>query len=199
MKKDRVEAFSDGVLAIVITILILDLKVPKEPTIDALLNLWPVYVAYVISFLTVYMAWLNHHNIFNTIKEVNHKILWVNGFFLFMVSQIPFTTAFVGETRWGSELPVTLYSITMMMEIIASIWLRLSVSTYKYGSETFTENFRMHIKIALLFVIAYFIIALLAWVHPGISLAILVIITLIRLFTSPSYRQFESEKQQVEK
>ncbi|BAF71829.1 TMEM175 family protein [Sulfurovum sp. NBC37-1] len=186
MKKNRLEAFSDGVLAIVITILILDLKTPREPTLDALLSLWPVYVAYVISFITVFMSWLNHHHIFNNFSTVNYKILWVNGFFLFAVSQIPFATAFVGETRWGSELPIMLYGITMMVVVLASIWLRLSVSIPKHRSDPYIH---IHIKMSLLVAAAYLIAALLAWIHPKISLLIFVLITLLRLFSSPAYRK----------
>ena len=191
MKKNRLESFSDGVLAIIITILILNIKVPSEPTLNALLSLWPIYLAYAISFFTVFMSWLTHHHIFNTFNTVNHKILWVNGFFLFAVSQIPFATAFVGETRWGSELPVMLYSFTMMMVAIVSVWLRLSASTFKHGSAPYPPGIRIHIKMGLLVAGAYFITALLAWIHPKISLIILVIITLFRLFTSPSYRELD--------
>jgi len=191
MKKTRLEAFSDAVLAILLTILVLELKVPETPTFAALVKLWPVYVAYLLSFLTIFMMWMTHHNIFNAFEKVNHQILWANGFFLFAVSQLPFVTAFVGETRWDAELPVMLYGIAMMTVSLSLIWLKVSASTVEEDAPKAQRHDHMPLSLGVVFSTLYLFAALLAWVHPLLSLAIYAVIPLSRLFSSPSYRYLD--------
>lgn len=100
MDKSRLEAFSDGVLAIIITILVLEIEPPEDATVDALLELWPIYLAYTISFLNIFMMWLNHRHIFASMAQTNYRVLWANGFFLFAASHVPFVTSFAGEFQW---------------------------------------------------------------------------------------------------
>ncbi len=103
MTKTRIEAFSDGVIAIIITIMVLELKVPHESTWEALENLWPVFISYVTSFVILGIYWGNHHHLLYTIKEVRGGILWANLNLLFWLSLIPFATAWMGENHFAKN------------------------------------------------------------------------------------------------
>lgn len=113
MHKGRLEAFSDGVIAIIITIMVLEFKVPHEPTMEALLKLAPVFISYVISFLYVGIYWNNHHHLFQSVNRVNGRVLWANLFLLFWLSLIPFTTGWMGENHFAS-ITVTLYGFVLL-------------------------------------------------------------------------------------
>src|SRR5262245_2706740 len=103
MTKTRLEAFSDAVIAIIITIMVLELKVPHETTFRALLDLWPVFLSYAVSFLMLGIYWGNHHHLVHTIKEVTGGIIWANLHLLFWLSLIPFATAWMGENNFESN------------------------------------------------------------------------------------------------
>src|SRR5688572_1079277 len=100
MNKGRIEAFSDGVLAIIITIMVLELKVPHEASLHALAELLPVFTSYLLSFIFIGIYWGNHHHLFHTVHHVNSKIIWSNMGLLFCLSLIPFTTAWMGENNF---------------------------------------------------------------------------------------------------
>jgi uncharacterized membrane protein len=118
MKKGRIEAFSDGVIAIIITIMVLELKVPHEASFDALFRLWPIFLSYVLSFIYVGIYWNNHHHLFMVVKKVNGSVLWANLHLLFWLSMIPFATAWMGENHFA-PLPISLYGFVMLMNGIA--------------------------------------------------------------------------------
>lgn len=118
MNKNRLEAFSDGVLAIIITIMVLEFKVPEEASYHALTPLIPKFLGYVLSFIYVGIYWNNHHHMIHTVKQVNGKILWANLHLLFWLSLIPFTTAWVGESHFSST-PMMLYGIVLLMNGVA--------------------------------------------------------------------------------
>ena len=99
MKSNRLEAFSDGVIAIIITIMVLEMEVPEEVTLEALIQLLPVFISYLISFIYLGIYWINHHHLLHTVKRVNGKILWANLHLLFWLSLIPFATSWVGENH----------------------------------------------------------------------------------------------------
>src|SRR6185369_2044289 len=99
MSSNRVEAFSDGVLAIIITIMVLELKVPHEASVDSLVALLPVFSSYVLSFLYVGIYWNNHHHLFHSTKQVGGGILWANLHLLFWLSLFPFATGWMGENH----------------------------------------------------------------------------------------------------
>jgi uncharacterized membrane protein len=107
MTKTRLEAFSDAVIAIIITIMVLELKVPHETSFDALLKLWPVFLSYAVSFLMLGIYWGNHHHLVHTIKEVRGGILWANLHLLFWLSLIPFATAWMGENHFAKKTVAT--------------------------------------------------------------------------------------------
>lgn len=114
MSKARLEAFSDAVIAIILTIMVLELEVPHEPTLAALAELWPVWVAYALSYYNVFVFWANHHHAFEHATTVDRGVLFANGLFLFCLSLIPFATAFAGQAHWSSSLPVVLYGLVML-------------------------------------------------------------------------------------
>lgn len=114
MRKGRLEAFSDGVLAIIITIMVLELSVPEEPTLEALQPLIPTILSYALSFVFLAIYWNNHHHLFQAADQVNGRVLWANMHLLFWLSLVPFVTAWMGENNFA-ELPVALYGVVMVL------------------------------------------------------------------------------------
>lgn len=126
MKKNRLEAFSDGVLAIIITIMVLELRPPEETNLSSLLPVLPFFLSYVMSFVYVGIYWNNHHHLFQTVEKVNGKILWSNLHLLFWLSLIPFTTSWIGE-HFSAILPVISYGIILTMNAIAYFILQKNI------------------------------------------------------------------------
>ncbi|MQP24286.1 DUF1211 domain-containing protein [Flavobacterium sp. LMO8] len=118
MNKNRLEAFSDGVLAIIITIMVLEFKVPDDTTFEAVTKLSHKFLSYILSFIYVGIYWNNHHHLIHSLKNVNGKILWANLHLLFWLSLIPFTTAWIGEHHFAS-FPMMLYGIVLLMNAFA--------------------------------------------------------------------------------
>lgn len=114
MSKGRLEAFSDGVLAIIITIMVLELKAPHEPTLAALSGLIPVFLSYVLSFLYLSIYWNNHHHLLQAAQHVNGPTLWANLHLLFWLSLIPFVTSWMGETHFAA-VPVAMYGVVLLL------------------------------------------------------------------------------------
>jgi uncharacterized membrane protein len=122
MSKGRLEAFSDGVLAIIITIMVLELKIPHEAGPDALRPLVPKFLSYVLSFIFLGIYWNNHHHLFQAVRQVNGRILWANLNLLFWLSLIPFATGWMGENHFAA-LPVALYGLDLLLAAFAYIIL----------------------------------------------------------------------------
>ena len=116
--KSRLEAFSDGVLAIILTIMVLELKTPTEADIASLLELGPKFFSYILSFIYIGIYWNNHHHMFSTVEKVNGKILWANFNLLFWLSLIPFSTSWMGETKF-SEIGTFTYGVVLFMAAVA--------------------------------------------------------------------------------
>jgi uncharacterized membrane protein len=114
MGKGRLEAFSDGVIAIIITIMVLELKVPHDASLHALEELWPVFLSYVLSFVFVGIYWNNHHHLLHSVKQVTGAVLWANLHLLFWLSLMPFATGWMGENHFAT-LPVALYGVVLFM------------------------------------------------------------------------------------
>lgn len=113
MNKARLEAFSDGVIAIIITIMVLELKIPHGSAWSDLAPLLPVFISYVMSFVFVGIYWGNHHHLLHTAKHVNGKVIWSNMSLLFFLSLIPFTTGWMGENHFDN-LPVAIYAVNLL-------------------------------------------------------------------------------------
>lgn len=130
--KNRMEAFSDGVLAIIITIMVLDLKVPHGETFEVLSSLVPTFLSYILSFIYVAIYWNNHHHMLHATKVVSGSILWANLHLLFWLSLIPFATGWMGENHFKSQ-PIQLYGIVLLLSSIA-YWL-LQSTIIKFQGE----------------------------------------------------------------
>ncbi len=118
MNKTRLEAFSDGVLAIIITIMVLEFKLPEGADCNALRPLLPKFLSYILSFIYIGIYWNNHHHMMHTVKQVNGKILWANLHLLFWLSLIPFATAWNGDNHFA-PFPMMLYGVVLLMNGIA--------------------------------------------------------------------------------
>lgn len=114
MNKTRVEAFTDAIVAIAATIMVLELRVPEHNSVASLLEEWPVFVAYIISFVLIYIVWYNHHNIFHKAKFISRKTYLLNGIWLFLLTLVPFLTHWVGEYP-DSTLPEFLYALDLLL------------------------------------------------------------------------------------
>jgi len=126
VEKDRLLAFSDGVIAILITIMVLELKVPHEPTFAALVPVTPVFVSYVLSFVYVAIYWNNHHHFFHLVRRVDGMMLWANMHLLFWLSLIPFATGWMGENHFA-PLPTALYGVSLVMPALAWQWMQWAI------------------------------------------------------------------------
>jgi uncharacterized membrane protein len=118
MNSGRLEAFSDGVIAIIITIMVLELKIPQGRTLDALVPLVPIFLSYVLSFIYVGIYWNNHHHMLRTCEKVTGPILWANLHLLFWLSLFPVTTAWIGENH-DAAAPAALYGVVLLMAALA--------------------------------------------------------------------------------
>lgn len=118
MGKTRLEAFSDGVIAIIITIMVLELKVPHGDTFEALMPLLPVLLSYVLSFVYLGIYWNNHHHMLHACRHVSGGILWANLHLLFWLSLVPFVTGWMGENHFAS-LPTAIYGVVLLMSAVS--------------------------------------------------------------------------------
>jgi uncharacterized membrane protein len=133
MRTSRLEAFSDGVLAIIITIMVLELKVPSEPTLQALGSSATGFLTYLLSFVYVGIYWSNHHHMFQVVERVNGTVLWGNLHLLFWLSLFPVTTAWVDQTKF-SRTPVILYGVNLLLAALAYYALQLLIFHVEGGS-----------------------------------------------------------------
>ena len=177
MKKNRLEAFSDGVLAIIITIMVLELKVPHETTFQSLKEILPIFLSYVLSFIYIGIYWNNHHHLFQAADSVNGKILWANLHLLFWLSLVPFTTGWMGENHFDS-LPTAVYGINLLFSAIAYTILQILIVKHHGENHVLAKAVGSDWKgkISLLLYIAAIS---LAFVQHWISGALYVVVALI--------------------
>ena len=138
MGKSRFEAFSDGVLAIIITIMVLELKVPHDESIDALTPLIPVFLSYVLSFVYVGIYWNNHHHMLHTCHNVTGPMLWANLHLLFWLSLFPFVTGWMGENHFA-PIPSAVYGVVLFMAAIA-YWLLQQIIIASQGRDSLLKK-----------------------------------------------------------
>jgi uncharacterized membrane protein len=179
MPKTRLEAFSDGVLAIIITIMVLELKVPHGDTFAALEPLLPVFFSYVVSFIYVGIYWSNHHHLLHTVKHVSGGVLWANLHLLFWLSLFPFVTGLLGENHFA-PLPTFLYGVVLMMAGFA-YWILTAVIIHEDGPDSLlAKALGKDIK-GKLSIVLYVTAIALAFVNQWISEAIYVFVALLWL------------------
>ncbi len=179
MSKARLEAFSDGVIAIIITIMVLELKVPHGVDLLSLRPLIPVLMSYVLSFVFIGIYWNNHHHLFQVVRHIDGRILWANLHLLFWLSLIPFVTGWMGENRFAA-LPVALYGVVMFLAGLAYFTLsRVLVAGHGADSplaRALGDDFKGKAS-----VLGYAVAIPLAFVHSWISCAIYVLIAILWL------------------
>jgi uncharacterized membrane protein len=179
MSKGRMEAFSDGVLAILITIMVLNLTVPHGADLAALLPVAPIFLSYVLSFVNLGIYWNNHHHLLQAISRVDGRVLWANLHLLFWLSLIPFTTAWMGENQFAAW-PVALYGVVLLLAAVAYfILVRALIALHGRESPLATaigRDFKGKVSLAI-----YAIAILLALVNSWLAFGLYVLVAVIWL------------------
>ncbi len=168
MNKTRLEAFSDGVFAIIITIMVLELKVPHAPTLHALLELSNVFIGYLMSFIYIGIYWGNHHHLLHTVHHVNSKIIWANMGQLFTLSMIPFTTAWMGESHFD-KIPLAAYSANLLICGFSFFILQRTIMAHYTHSTKLIEALKKQEKKGIISTVLYIIALLSALFYPWIA------------------------------
>jgi uncharacterized membrane protein len=180
MDKGRLEAFSDGVIAIIITIMVLELKVPAgvhAADLSSLFKLYPTFLSYILSFVYVGIYWNNHHHTFQIVRSVNGTIMWANMHLLFWLSLVPFVTGWMGENNFA-RWPVTVYGIVLIMNAIAYGILMLALIRH-HGKESLLakavgKDWKGNISLLI-----YATAIGLSWVNSAISFALYVVVACV--------------------
>lgn len=179
MNKGRLEAFSDGVIAIIITIMVLELKIPHEANWAALRPLFPVFLSYVLSFIYLGIYWNNHHHLLQAAQQINGRVLWANLHLLFWLSLVPFVTGWTGENHFAA-LPVAFYGLVLLLAAIAYFILsRILISHHGKDSTlaiALGRDFKGKISPAI-----YAIAILLAFVNSWLAFLLYVLVAAIWL------------------
>ena len=188
MSKGRLEAFSDGVIAILITIMVLELRVPRGDDLGALRPLLPVFLTYVLSFVFLGIYWNNHHHMLHATDRVNGKILWANLHLLFWLSLVPFVTGWMGENHFAS-LPTAVYGAVMLLAAVAYTILQRVILKHQGPDSRLAAAVGKDRKGKLS--LACYVLAIpLAFVHQWISDALYVFVALLWLIPD---RRIESK------
>ena len=170
MKKNRMEAFSDGVIAIIITIMVLELKVPHGASLVDLRPLAPVFLSYILSFINVGLYWNNHHHLFRVVEHINGKVLWANIHLLFWLSLMPFATGWMGENHFA-QWPVIFYTLVLLMSGTAYYILVRSLLVLHPADTALAKAIGNDVK-GKISVVIYLAAIGSAFIHPYISLGL---------------------------
>ena len=178
MNKTRLEAFSDGVIAIIITIMVLELNVPHGTDWEAIKPLLPVLGSYLMSFVYIAIYWGNHHHLLHTVHHVNGKIMWANAHLLFWLSLVPFTTAWMGENNFA---PITVATYSALFLICGGAFniLQISITDQQQNNPALVEALEKTGKKGLISFALYAAAIPLAFLHAGISGFILVAVAVM--------------------
>ena len=179
MSKGRLEAFSDGVIAIIITIMVLELKVPPGNDLTALRPLAPVLLSYVLSFVFIGIYWNNHHHLFQACRQVNGRILWANLHLLFWLSLVPFVTGWVGETH-AQALPVAAYGAVLLLSGVAYVILTRILIAHHPRDSALALALRRDLKGEASLAI-YAVAIPVAFYRPALACALYVVVAILWL------------------
>jgi uncharacterized membrane protein len=179
MGKGRLEAFSDGVIAILITIMVLELRVPEGTDWSALRALAPVFLSYVLSFIFLGIYWNNHHHLLQAAQQVKGNVLWANLHLLFWLSLIPFVTAWMGENGFA-QIPVALYGVVLWMSGLAYYILARALVALHGADSLLATALGSRVK-ELTSLLCYAFAIVLSFVNTGFSLALYVFVAFIWL------------------
>ena len=183
MGKGRLEAFSDGVFAVIITIMVLELKVPQGADMAALRPELPVFLSYVLSFVNVGIYWNNHHHMLHAVHRVNGFVLWANLHLLFWLSLMPFMTAWMGEhTRLA--VPVAVYGVVLLMSGVAYYILERGLIATQGSDSALANAVGVDIK-GILSMVMYAAAIVLAFVNPRISIALYISVAVMWFIPDP--------------
>jgi uncharacterized membrane protein len=194
MQKERLTAFSDGVIAIIITIMVLELKAPHGDDVAALIPLTPIFLSYVLSFVYIAIYWNNHHHVLQATNKVSGLVLWANMHLLFWLSLIPFATAWMGENHF-SELPTAVYGLSLLMPALSYYILELTIIRLEGNKGLLARAVGNDAK-EKISPILYLAAIGLAFVKPWIAHTIYVLVALIWLIPD---RRIEREVKHKEK
>jgi uncharacterized membrane protein len=194
MPKGRLEAFSDGVIAIIITIMVLELKVPHGADLHAITPLWPVFLSYVLSFVIVGIYWNNHHHMLHVTRRVTGAILWANLHLLFWLSLVPFVTAWSGENPFAAT-PTALYGVVLVMAALAYLILQRQILRAEGPGSVLAAALGRDVK-GKVSPLLYASAIGAAFLHPGIADALYVLVALMWLIPD---RRIERAMTQVER
>jgi len=183
MSKGRMEAFSDGVLAVLITIMVLEMKSPHGTSLAALRPLLPVFLSYVLSFIYIGIYWNNHHHLLQAAQHVAGSILWANLHLLFWLSLIPFATAWMGENHF-EPWPVALYGVVLLFAAIAYFFLTKTLIAHHGKDSTLAASIGSDRK-GKVSVVFYAVAIPLAFVRPWIACACYVMVAIMWLLPDP--------------
>jgi uncharacterized membrane protein len=183
MGTGRLEAFSDGVIAIIITIMVLELRVPHETTLEALRPLFPVFLSYVLSFVYLGIYWNNHHHMLHVAQRVDGAILWANLHLLFWLSIVPFVTGWMGENHFAA-VPTACYGVVLLMAAIAYYILQRAILASEGPDSLLAAAVGRDYK-GKLSPVVYLIAIPMALVRPSIGGALYVLMALIWLVPDP--------------
>ena len=170
MHKNRLEAFSDGVIAIIITIMVLEMKVPHGTELDDLKPILPVFLSYVLSFVYIGIYWSNHHHLLHATRRVSGGILWANLHLLFWLSLVPFVTGWMGENQFAA-LPAALYGLVLLLAGVAYLVLLRAIVTRQDSDSSLTSELGRDRK-GKLSLILYVVGIGLAFVSPWLAVAL---------------------------
>ena len=171
------EAFSDGVLAIIITIMVLEMKVPHGDTLNTLKPLVPVFISYVLSFVYIGIYWNNHHHMLHAAHKINGTVLWANTHLLFWLSIVPFVTGWMGENNF-TTIPVALYGVVLLMAAVA-YYLLAHCLTGLHGKDSEFTNALGSDRKGKISVIIYAAGIALCFIHPLIGFSLYVLVAII--------------------
>jgi uncharacterized membrane protein len=177
VSKGRLEAFSDGVIAILITIMVLELRVPLSPKLSALRPLVPVFLTYVLSFVNLGIYWNNHHHLLQATERINGRILWANLNLLFWLSLFPFATGWMGENHFAT-VPTALYGVVLLMAGVAYYVLEMAIVAEHGGDSSLARAVGNERK-GRLSVVIYLVAIPLAFVNHWIALGLYVVVALM--------------------
>ncbi|MEL6385680.1 MAG: TMEM175 family protein, partial [Cyanobacteria bacterium J06626_18] len=179
MEKGRLEAFSDGVLAIIITIMVLEFEVPETAELTSLQPLFPKILSYVLSYLYLGIYWNNHHHLLQATRRVNGRILWANLHLLFWLSLIPFATAWMGENRFAT-IPVALYGFVLLASAVAYSLLSRTLTAHRENRSILAKALGKDLK-GKLSIVIYVVAIPLAFATAWIACALYVLAAAIWL------------------
>jgi uncharacterized membrane protein len=173
MTKSRLEAFSDGVIAIIITIMVLELKIPHEATFAALGKLIPVALSYLMSFIYIAIYWGNHHHLLHTVHHVTSGIIWSNMGLLFSLSLIPFTTGWMGENHFD-HIPLAVYSMNLMLCAVAFYFLQASIMKHHKITTKLIDALKKQERKGIISLLLYIVSIFTAFYTPWITALLIV-------------------------